>query len=368
MDKVKVLGQVFTKQNEIDRMISLIENRDGRMLEPSCGDGAFFNHMKEQGFDIDGIELDPDVCPEDAVNMDFFDVVATYDVIIGNPPYVKGRSILPQTREKLDSKLIGAKGNLFLHFIERCINMLNDGGELIFINPLDFTTTTNAAKLNKWMLSQGTITHFYDVSGQSSLFRGANPDNCCIWRFVKGATSHKVITNSGDTNLHFNNGRIFLNNLDYSVPFTDVFYIKVGAVPGQKDKFFGGDTPFVYSKTRVNGETRDYNYVPEEWIRKKPSQDDRDAPRLYVNGKTLQQNPFFTHECKDWDGSVLAIFPRDPNADVEKLAEMLNTQVDWDAFGFVWHGKYVFTHGHLSSMLLPDCFIGQKNPTLEDLL
>jgi hypothetical protein len=37
-----------------------------------------------------------------------------------------------------------------------------------------------------------------------------------------------------------------------------------------------------------------------------------DQPRVYVNNKTRRSQPFFVHPCKNYDGSVLAIFAHDP--------------------------------------------------------
>ena len=49
----KQLGQYFTPLFIVDKMISLIQNQ-GSILEPSCGDGAFFNKIPN----CIGIEID----------------------------------------------------------------------------------------------------------------------------------------------------------------------------------------------------------------------------------------------------------------------------------------------------------------------
>jgi adenine-specific DNA-methyltransferase len=56
-------------------------------------------------------------------------IVERYDTVIGNPPFVKTKT-----------------GNLFLKFIEKCYNLLNDNGELVFIVPSDFIKQTNEFK------------------------------------------------------------------------------------------------------------------------------------------------------------------------------------------------------------------------------
>ena len=54
-------------------------------------------------------------------------ITKTYKTIIGNPPYVKTK-----------------KGNLYIDFIEKCYNLLDNNGELIFIVPSDFLKLTSA--------------------------------------------------------------------------------------------------------------------------------------------------------------------------------------------------------------------------------
>jgi adenine-specific DNA-methyltransferase len=65
---VSGLGQVFTPPAVVDAMRLLVRNR-GRVLEPSCGDGAFLRHFPAAV----GVELDPQHAPPGARVMDFFD-------------------------------------------------------------------------------------------------------------------------------------------------------------------------------------------------------------------------------------------------------------------------------------------------------
>ena len=81
-----------------------------------------------------------------------------------------------------------------------------------------------------------------------------------------------------------------------------------------------------------------------------------DAPRIYVNGRTRRPQPFFTHPCKDYDGAVLALFPRHPQLDVDRATALLNTAVDWQELGFICDGRFLFTQRSLQTCLLPDVF------------
>ena len=88
-----------------------------------------------------------------------------------------------------------------------------------------------------------------------------------------------------------------------------------------------------------------------EWGRGYPERDD---DRIYVNQKTRQESPFFTHEAKSFDGSVLALFPRLPMV-LEKMRDVLN-QADWDELGFVTGGRFIFSQRSLENAILPDMF------------
>lgn len=365
-------GQVFTPPPIVERMLGLVRHR-GRTLEPACGDGAFSSRLPG----CVAIEMDAGVCPSEARNQDFFSYPLTevFDTIIGNPPYVKARDILPETRQRLDSRLLDGHANLYLHFIEKCVRHLRPGGELIFITPRDFLKATGARRLNAWLFEQGTITDFEDL-GDARVFAGATP-NCAIWRFEKGNTCH--CTEDG-RRMVLAAGQLLFTRSRYSVPLSSVFSVKVGAVSGA-DRIFAHDTlgnaEFVCSHTAQTGQTRRMIYdlpLPHleafkeqllarrvrrfdegnwwQWGRRHPQSE---APRVYVNHKTRNSEPFFTHPCNNFDGAVLALFPRCGSTDVEELARLLN-QVDWAELGFVCGGRFLFTQRSLENAPLPEAF------------
>ena len=111
---VSVLGQVFTPKRIVSDMISLIRNH-GNILEPSCGNGAFFSQLDN----CTGIEIDPKVAPQDALCMDFFDFSTEnkFDTIIGNPPYVRYQDI------SLETKKCSMRGVIYIYFL--FINVFN---------------------------------------------------------------------------------------------------------------------------------------------------------------------------------------------------------------------------------------------------
>lgn len=373
------LGQVFTPEPVVRRMLALRRNA-GRVLEPSCGDGAFARHLPG----CMAIELDPRHCPPGALNQDFFAYPESekFATIIGNPPYVRYQDIDETTRAWLPAEHFDGRSNLYLFFIEKCLRHLEPGGELIFITPRDFLKATSAVNLNRLLHAAGTITDFIEL-GDARIFDGATP-NCAIWRFERGNFSRRTRyeAGAGPEERHFlcAGGHLAFTHSDCSVPLADLFSVKVGAVSGADAIFTSdrhGTMDFVCSHTAKTGETRRMIFnTPHpalkrhkkallarrirrfdeqtwwQWGRLHPISE---RPRIYVNCKTRSARPFFLHPCKNFDGAILALFPHDPAADLEKLCAMLNL-VDWAELGFVCDGRYLFAQRSLQQALLPEAF------------
>lgn len=369
-------GQVFTPPAVVERMLALVKNR-GRVLEPACGDGAFVSRIPPHYPEVVAIELDGNHCPDGALNMDFFTYPESekFDTIIGNPPYVRARDVLPATRKHFSTQLLDGHANLYLHFIEKCVRHLKPGGELVFITPREFLKATGAARLNTWLYEQGTITDFDDL-GDAKIFDGVVP-NCAIWRFEKGNRTHRL---KDGRRMVLAGGQLLLTRGIYSVPLSSVFSVKVGAVSGADDVFANpdlGNADFVCSKTAQTGELRRMIFdTPLPWLeqhkerllaRRVAKFDESNwwkwgrrhhvssAPRIYVNSKTRNAQPFFVHACENYDGAILALFPHRKDADLARLTALLN-EVDWHELGFVCDGRFLFAQRSLENALLPEEF------------
>jgi adenine-specific DNA-methyltransferase len=81
-----------------------------------------------------------------------------------------------------------------------------------------------------------------------------------------------------------------------------------------------------------------------------------DKKRIYVNCKTRNKAPFFLHECNNYDGAILAIFPHNQTIDLRAAADELNA-VNWSELGFVCDGRFIFSQKSLENTLLPDRFL-----------
>ena len=411
------LGQVFTPQNIVADMLSLVRSaertQNPRFLEPSCGNGAFWQHLPSNkvGIEIDSNALQKISCHTEAIaevsknqvypqnkrdispcathraqydnqilNIDFFSypVSEKFDTIIGNPPYVRYQDILDSTKSLLKpfSAIFDLRSNLYLFFIYKCVLHLKERGELIFITPRDFLKSTASVRLNEFLFSQGSITDFIEL-GDKRIFDKAQP-NCAIWRFEKGDFSRKV---NLTRNFSCINGQLMLTKNRYEIAFSALFFVKVGAVSGA-DKIYAndefGNVEFVCSHSAKSGKTKKMIYgefgkhsaylqgFKSQLLKRKIKKFDEhnwwewgrdyhksDEARIYVNSKTRNKKPFFLHHCKAYDGSVLAVFPRFKVdlATLQKLCEMLNN-VDWEELGFVCDGRFLFSQRSLENSML----------------
>ena len=255
---------------------------------------------------------------------------------------------------------------------------LKPGGELIFITPRDFLKATGAARLNTWLFDQGTITDYEDL-GDARIFEGVVP-NCAIWRFEKGNMSRRLTDRRRSVCAA---GQIMFTHGIYSVPLRSVFSVKVGAVSGADDIFANaelGNADFVCSRTAQTGELRRMIFdaplpyleqFKERLLARRVTKFDEhnwwkwgrrhhvsEAPRIYVNQKTRQPQPFFLNDCRNYDGSILALFPHRQDLDageLRRLTSMLN-EVDWHELGFVCDGRFLFAQRSLENALLPEDF------------
>lgn len=392
---VASLGQVFTPEPVVRAMLALRRNH-GRVLEPSCGDGAFLAHLP----DAVGIELDAAHCRPGVLNMDFFAYSERecFDTIIGNPPYVRFQDIPPATRALLPLARFDARSNLYLFFIEKCLRHLAPGGELIFITPRDFLKATSAVALNRLMMEQGSITDAIEL-GDARVFEGAMP-NCLIWRFEKGCCERSLryaeigVADRADevlANPRWETrqlvelaGHLMFTRGDYPLRLSDVAFVKVGAVSGLDEIYADavhGNRDFVCSSTASSGQTRRMIWCEpglppppallphhdrliarrirpfdeSNWWQWGRGYYQSDRPRVYVNGKTRAARPFFTHSCRHYDGAVLAVFPLRDDVRSAAFRDALNG-LPWDELGFVCDGRHLFTQRSLENAPVSEDF------------
>lgn len=255
MNTKEELGQYFTTNLALKNTIfNFILNRPNVILEPSVGRGDLVEFITEKIPEVkfDMYEIDSSIELLNTINKELInfcdflcqDIQKKYVTIIGNPPYVKCHG-----------------KNLYIRFIEKCFNLLDDDGELIFIVPSAFFKLTNASPLLIKMLNCGSFTHIFHPNNER-LFEGASID-IIIFRYCNNKELAKKVL--------YNNEEMFIMNSNGMLTFSkeqkregnkmeDIFNIYVGMVSG-KDAIYKNDE--LGNTTLLNDENdfRKYIYI-----------------------------------------------------------------------------------------------------------
>ena len=145
-------GIYFTPPSCVNSNIDLLKpymDEIKHILEPSCGSGEFITSLKSSfsgQVSITGIEynetiynsiLQLDADNVKIIKQDYlkFAPSTKYDLIIGNPPfYVMKKDIV----DKIYYPYFDGRPNIFILFIMKSLELLNDNGILSFILPKNF--------------------------------------------------------------------------------------------------------------------------------------------------------------------------------------------------------------------------------------
>jgi adenine-specific DNA-methyltransferase len=379
------LGQYFTTNYELkQKVFEFILNKPDNILEPSIGQGDLVAYIMNKilGIEFDMYEIDRDITlldniQKDKVNYGDFieqDIKKKYKTIIGNPPYVRTK-----------------KGNLYIDFTEKCYNLLEDNGELIFIVPSDFLKLTSSSKLLNMMMLNGTFTHIFHPHNEK-MFENASID-IIIFRYCKNnKIQKKVLYNNKTLYIINNNGLITFsegNSDKNNYTFKDYFDIYVGIVSGKES---------VYKNEKLgnlqvlNGENKIDNYI---YIDKFPCENEEinkyllthkkelmerkirkfneknwfewGAPRninainsnigrecIYIYTFTRKKIVSFVDKVKYFGGGLIMLKPK-KKCDLNNIVSYLNN----DTFknNFIYSGRFKIGHRQISNSYIPDEYL-----------
>ncbi|NPD88260.1 MAG: N-6 DNA methylase [Asgard group archaeon] len=180
-------------------MVSLISTeyknqKEVQVLDSGCGRGVFLEQLLADKYsNIEGIELDNElikICKSKFPQIKFYhedyldwEPKEKYDIIIGNPPYAHYNSLPSEVQEKVVKIVSSKESDIYYAFILKSIDLLKDGGELIYIVPYGFFYNTFAKIVRKKIISEGFLYAVIDLD-EIRLFEGENPETI-IFKFKK---------------------------------------------------------------------------------------------------------------------------------------------------------------------------------------
>ena len=191
----KLRGAYYTPLPLAEMMVKLFSGNKQikNVLEPSCGDGVFLDAMNntdiiDQFDTITAIEIEDDEAIKvqnryeskkniRVTNQDFFDYYEEYsdekfDLILGNPPYIRYQYLEEEQRALLSDILTsqGMKANKLINawfgFMVACVNMLSNQGKIAFVIPAEILQVVYAEDLRLFLsnnLSKISIITFEEL-------------------------------------------------------------------------------------------------------------------------------------------------------------------------------------------------------------
>ena len=187
-------GQYFTIDLIADFMVTLISHsKECKILEPSCGKGVFLDNLLKHGYtNLSAYEIDTSLGAKyDFIKFKSFlcvPVSEKYNVVIGNPPYIRWKNLETELKEELEknplwNKYFNSLCDYLFIFILKSIEHLEDNGELIFICTEYWMNTTHSLTLRNYMCQNGYFSEIYHFK-ETPLFEKVTA-SFIIFRYVK---------------------------------------------------------------------------------------------------------------------------------------------------------------------------------------
>jgi len=228
-------GIYYTEVSLIKNIYSLLniaENKDLRIIDPTCGTGSFLSVASELGYtnlygmDIDNgaIKVAKKLVPEvqfkayDSISNSYskvlkaFKMKEKFHVVIGNPPYAP-----LSTTESNDSfdylfyRTVKSNGdNLYIAALLRAKEMVSEGGLISFIIPKNFLHVNSYSLLRRELLRDFTIESIVDIG-----------------IYFKNVRGEQIILNVRKLRPHDNQIKIYKlvdNNFEYLTEIAQDFY------------------------------------------------------------------------------------------------------------------------------------------------
>ena len=179
----KLRGAYYTPLQLANAMVSLVASQNiTNVLEPSCGDGVFLDSLVSLNFlenisNVTAVEIEDDEAQKvshnyqdnrnvHVLNEDFFDFYQrvygkqTYDLILGNPPYIRYQYLTEEQRD-IQSSILTSHGmksnkliNAWVAFLVACVQLLSENGRIAFVIPAEILQVAYAEDLRLFLSNQ----------------------------------------------------------------------------------------------------------------------------------------------------------------------------------------------------------------------
>jgi len=228
-------GQYFTPKVVTDFMISLADiSKKSKILEPSCGEGVFLELLHQKGFgNVTAFEIDQELAQDfDCVKYESFvsaKIDNTFDLIIGNPPYIRWKNLENELKQELSinpiwNKYFNSLCDYLYIFILKSIDLLNDNGQLIFICPEYWMNTTHSISLRNYMVQNGYFEDLYHFN-ETPIFDKVTV-SIVVFKYIKSKQKKEKI----NVSKFYANQKLTaetLYNLQHKIAFKDAEYVLV---------------------------------------------------------------------------------------------------------------------------------------------
>ena len=231
----KNLGQYFTPRDIASFMLDLSQtSTNAKVLEPSSGEGVFLDLLEERGYNnLLAFEIDPKLAYGRTVKCASFvsaNLQRDFDLVIGNPPYIRWKNLPHEFKNELESNSLwqnyfNALCDYAYIFILKGVEVLKDGGELIFICPEYWMNTTHAVSLRNYLLDHGYFSNIY-IFNEAPIFKGATVSSV-VFRFVKSAAKERPAMRIAKFNQKKRIDSDVLKKLQNREPIDDVEYLEL---------------------------------------------------------------------------------------------------------------------------------------------
>ena len=213
--KQKLMGAYYTPDEIVDFMLrwTIESDKPQMILEPSAGDGQFLRRIKEVNREtqITAIEINEEESKKIPTNLncdvkvlvdDFYKFYEeqrfdqSFDVVLGNPPYIRYQFLSESQREFQSDILInnGLRPNKLINswvaFSVATLEMLKAGGKFAFVLPTDLLQVSYAKQLRTFF--REVFSELNIVTFENLVFDGIQQDVTLVMGIKKSYIGEEI--------------------------------------------------------------------------------------------------------------------------------------------------------------------------------